>query len=87
MMNQKLSEKPIKVEAYYKMCIFPRPPKVLGKGENTYGITLWEISTILENPDDMEIEEDITVIGTFDEPIKNPDLPFTLLLKPVMNKT
>ena len=87
MMNQKLSKKPIKVEAYYKMCIFPRPPKVLGKGENTYGITLWEISTILENPDDMEIEEDITVIGTFDEPIKNPDLPFTLLLKPVMNKT
>ena len=38
----------IKVKAYYAYCLFPRLPAELGVGDNTFGITKWEVLEAIE---------------------------------------
>lgn len=67
----------IKVRAQHYRNLFPRSPIVLGEGTNTFGITIWFVSSVLEghpvNSMGVEIDPqwggEITVTGEFSSKI------------------
>lgn len=74
----------VKVKAFFVRCFFPRPPVVLGEGDNTYGVTRWEVDEVLEGDTfrfiNSSFHDQITVVGDFSLPLKM-GTPYVLLLK------
>ena len=58
----------IKVRAYYRFCLFPRLPAQLGVGDNTFGITKWDILEAREGEPQQDKEGHLTITGEFLEP-------------------
>lgn len=81
MSNEK--ENLVKVEAYFDYCLFPKAPKVLGEGDNQFGITRWEVSKVISGTIPSPY---ITVKGTFFEPLDDGFGTYTLLLRPIVHE-
>ena len=70
----------IKVKAYYAYCLFPRLPVELGVGDNTFGITKWEVLEAIEGTPKEDRDGQITITGEFVEPIEKGK-PYVILAK------
>lgn len=81
MNNEK--ENLVKVEAYFEYCLFPKAPKVLGEGNNQFGITKWEVINVISGTISSSY---ITVKGLFFQPLENGFDIYTLVLKPIMHE-
>ena len=77
---KKENENIIRVKAYHKRTLFPKYPKVLGVGENTYGVTVWEIYEEVEGVVQANSQGEITVSGEFYSEIDNGK-PYVLVCK------
>lgn len=76
-MQSQSREGTIKVKAYFNYTLFPKAPAVLGEGDNTYGITKWDVTEVLEGTLGKG-GYNICVKGDFYEPIK-PGVIYTIL--------
>ena len=70
----------IKVKAYYAYCLFPRLPAELGVGDNTFGITKWEVLEAIEGSPKEDRDGQITITGEFVEPLERGK-PYVILAK------
>ena len=70
----------IKIKAYYAYCLFPRLPAELGVGDNTFGITKWEVLEAIEGSPKEDRDGQITITGEFVEPLERGK-PYVILAK------
>ena len=83
---QSVSEDLIKIRGYYTYCLFPKSPIVLGEGDNTYGITKFEVLEVLEGNPVENKDYMVTITGEFFEPLKLGTV-YTILAKKVVHPT
>lgn len=63
----------IKIKATVGYILFPKPPKVLGEGEDTFGIVNWRVEEVVDKADDVSAQEvrgTVTVTGTYNVPLE-----------------
>lgn len=75
----------VKFKGYLTRVLFPKAPKILGVGDNNFGITLWDVTSILDGEVLVNTENLVTVLGNFSEKI-NEELNYTILAKEVENE-
>ena len=71
----------IKIKAYYNGCSYPKYPQILGKGDNTFGITHWDILDVEEGEpllNKRSGSESLAIKGNFFEPLKHKT-PYTII--------
>ena len=69
MSREELGDQLIKVKATLGRVLFPKYPKVLGEGDNTYGIVSWEIVEVIEGEPQVNEYGNITVKGDYNSTI------------------
>lgn len=74
------AESLIKIRAYFTYCVFPKPPIVLGEGDDTFGITRWEVAEVLQGHPIINNVGQVCITGEFVEPIEKGK-PYIILAK------
>lgn len=69
MSREELGDQLIKVKATLGRVLFPKYPKILGEGDNTYGIVSWEIVEVIEGEPQVNEYGNITVKGDYNSTI------------------
>lgn len=75
-----MNDKIIKVQARHSYTLFPKIPNVLGTDENTHGIVVWNIISVLEGDPKLDKYDNITITGTYEEELDHLKT-YTILAK------
>lgn len=76
------TENIIKVKAWLEKIVYPKPPKVLGENDDTWGVTHWAIGEVLMGEPVESRYGTIVVTGEFYSSVKEGEM-YTILAKEV----
>ena len=69
MSSEELGEQLIKIQARLARILYPKYPKILGKGSETYGIVSWEVMDVIEGNPQINKYNCVTIKGDYNSEI------------------
>ena len=79
-MSDMNEEEIIKFKGYWSYTLFPKSPKVLGQGDDTFGITKWAVADVEKGNPITDSNDCVCIKGEFVEPIKSVK-PYIIMAK------